>query len=233
MPGCRTPAGTRASQRWSRPPSRPATPLPDQGAGGARTVLVAGVMDGTPAQVARAVQSILKSGRSVRAEQSAPEGLRVRQTLRLGRCLGRCFAWRQGNASLAHHSRAFARWQGIGKALGCRQQALAGRQRRTWARLGTAAAGLLLSCRLAPLRPLVRLLLAGGRFRAARLHQMRKAGAAHGAGSGAVAVRGQSPKVTLTLAGSVASMVTMRGMMRAGGGTGLSVVRSRLEPSAE
>jgi len=38
----------------------------------------------SPAQVARAVQSILKSGRSVRAEQSAPEGLRVRQTLRLG-----------------------------------------------------------------------------------------------------------------------------------------------------
>ena len=32
----------------------------------------------------RQVQSILKSGRSVRAEQSAPEGLRVRQTLRLG-----------------------------------------------------------------------------------------------------------------------------------------------------
>ena len=38
----------------------------------------------SPAQVARAVQSILKSGRSVRAEQSATEGLRVRQTLRLG-----------------------------------------------------------------------------------------------------------------------------------------------------
>ena len=38
----------------------------------------------SPAQVARAVQSILKSGRSVRAEQSASEGLRVRQTLRLG-----------------------------------------------------------------------------------------------------------------------------------------------------
>ena len=40
--------------------------------------------DQSPARVARAVQSILKSGRSVRAEQSAPEGLRVRQTLRLG-----------------------------------------------------------------------------------------------------------------------------------------------------
>ena len=42
----------------------------------------------------------------------------------------------------------------------------------------------------------------------------------------------QAPKVTL-VGVTVASTVTMRGMMRAGAGTGLSVVRSRLEPSAE
>ena len=42
----------------------------------------------------------------------------------------------------------------------------------------------------------------------------------------------QAPKVTL-VGVTVASTVTMRGMMRAGAGTGFSVVRSRLEPSAE
>ena len=47
----------------------------------------------------------------------------------------------------------------------------------------------------------------------------------------------QALKVTLTSPGGtsasgVASMVTMRGTRRAGGGTGFSVVRSRLEPSA-
>lgn len=165
------------------------------------------------------------------AMDAGTQGLGGR-ALRFGNCLGRCFAWWQGNPCLAHRSLAVAGWQGSGNAIGCKQQALAGRQRRPWSYWGAAAAGLLLACRLAPLRPLVLLLQAGSRFLAARLRQVGKAGAAHGTGSSAASAR-QSPKVTLTLAGSVASMVTMRGMMRAGGGTGLSVVRSRLEPSAE
>lgn len=42
----------------------------------------------------------------------------------------------------------------------------------------------------------------------------------------------QAPKVTFGGV-TVASTVTMRGMIRAGGGTGLRVVRNRLDPSAE